>query len=122
VNVTGAAATNVTITVSATMQARAPFRGHPRVPTARAHSVKPIIVAWLLLLLVAVTRHRRIARAGCARLRLRTATALVGLVLCAQLWSGCGGGQTQLPRTYQVSVTASSSGVVHTIVLPVDVP
>ncbi len=122
VNVTGAAATNVTLTVSATMQALAPFRGQPRVPTATAHSVKPITVAWLLLLLVAVTWHLRIARAGCTR-RLRTSAALAGFVLCAQLWSGCGGGSTPPPaRTYQVTVTASSSGVPHTINLTVNVP
>ncbi len=111
---------NVTVSVTTTLRASAPFLGTP--PEQAAFGVQRSLLTWIaaLLLLGTIFRSRR-ARSGETRLRLRTATTLASLFLFALLWSGCGGGSASAPapRTDTVTVSASSSGVVHTMDLTV---
>jgi hypothetical protein len=114
--------TNVTVNVTTTSQAWMPFRGRP--PEMSPTNGLTTAAAWIafLLLLGAMLRWG-MAQRGRMGSRLRPAVALVAIVLCAQLWMGCGGESIPRPsRTYAITVNASSAGVVRTIGLTVIVP
>jgi hypothetical protein len=112
----------VTVNVTTTSQAWMPFRGRP--PEMSPTNGLTTAAAWIafLLLLGAMLRWG-MKQGGRLRLRVRPAMALAAIVLCAQLWTGCGGGSTPPPpRTYTITVNASSAGVVRNILLTVIVP
>jgi hypothetical protein len=117
------AAMTVTVTVTTTTRAWMPFRGGPREPWPPGG--KNVALAWIaLLLLTGATFHWAKARGGRMRMRAHAAMALAAVLLCAQLWSGCGGaGSTPRPaRSYPITVSATASGGTRTISLTVVVP